>query len=432
MSEETSLPESEKASAEAAVIQLPKEAWVKHLCDPANEAWLCKALGGLPPGRLSQLYRDMFHSQNKLAYLLVKAPGLKHVSDQNILEHLGRLRERRPRVLEILADIWVGYHQDALLALAQGVTPPEGASPQILEVGCWLWGSTDNPPQPTWDLVQSLLNRPSAPEPERPTVDPAELEGLKVEFKELQSRLHEVEHKKRRLQASLESLGKDRSKLEAEKAKLSEQLHQEQHARKQVETGVQTQAREAENKVANLQRELNRLAKDLECMRSDLFERDREIVRLERHSRDARTHLEEARDKLEHQRAEFKELQARYHKLEQRSSHQAPLPGDLLEQALVVDYPNLGADPAERLIHLLELYRAFLKEEPHPLLEQHTNWLEFQGQSPLGILLLGLEQMLLDGLNLPLTRFLRMPMFRSESLLYALIHRLSSPRLEEA
>lgn len=427
MSEVAATPPAEPSQAEGLPEQLPKEAWVACLTDPEHQRWLRQALSSFPPGVLARFYRSLFRPQEKEGYLLVKTPGLKQVTDERVLENLDRLRERRPKVLVALAEAWLDYYQAPLLALGRGEPVQEGVNLEALEVGCWLWESDEFSSQPTWAMVRNLLKLPSLQVPENPKTNASALEAIKLEVEELHRRLNKLEREKSRLQGEQAELELKHNALRMEKDALTAQLRQEQQAYKQSEV----RAAEAKARTTQLQQELNERLKDLERLRSDLYDRDQEILRLQRINRNEADRLQQANALAERLRGELKELHERTRRLERQGAYRVPLPHQLLEQALVIDYPNLSTTPVERLIGLLELYRALLEERPHPLLQSHTNWSDFQSRSPVGILLLGLEQMLLDGVSVPLTRYLKMSVFSTETLLYSLTHRLASPRLEE-
>lgn len=104
-----------------------------------------------------------------------------------------------------------------------------------------------------------------------------------------------------------------------------------------------------------------------------------------------------------------------------------PFPQEVLLRVLVLDYPGLGGRAEERVMALIEGYRAFLKGEDHPAL-LHSNRDLLVGE-PEGVVLVGLERLLLDLASLPLDRWLRTHAFRLEALLGG--PTLSSPRLRE-
>ncbi|RTG92250.1 hypothetical protein CSW38_11175 [Thermus scotoductus] len=105
-----------------------------------------------------------------------------------------------------------------------------------------------------------------------------------------------------------------------------------------------------------------------------------------------------------------------------------PFPQEALLRVLVLDYPGLGNRPEERVLALIEGYRALLKGEDHPAL-RHSNR-ELLAGEPEGMVLLGLERLLLDLASLPLSRWLRTHAFRLEAWLQA-GEQPSSPRLRE-
>lgn len=101
-----------------------------------------------------------------------------------------------------------------------------------------------------------------------------------------------------------------------------------------------------------------------------------------------------------------------------------PFPLEAFFRALFVPYPDLGATPEARLLALAEGYRALLQGKEHPILSL-TNWALLSGE-PEGIVLLGVERLLLDLAESPLPRWLKTHAWLAEAFLTR--EKLSSPR----
>ncbi len=101
-----------------------------------------------------------------------------------------------------------------------------------------------------------------------------------------------------------------------------------------------------------------------------------------------------------------------------------------LQNTLIIDYELLGDTPSVRLHGLITMYEAVLSGETSALLDTNTNWLDLDHDAFDGILMLGLEPLLLDLANLPVRRYLDLQSFKHETILRFLTAQLDSPRLE--
>ncbi|MER3481005.1 MAG: hypothetical protein C4327_11160 [Meiothermus sp.] len=209
----------------------------------------------------------------------------------------------------------------------------------------------------------------------------------------------------RRLRESEQKFRKKADEAEKLRAKLAK----EEKARQEAESA----RGRAEQEAALLRKELSRALEGKKHLGA-------ELARLQA----ANGALEERVKELESTtRAE--PLEARLQDF--KDALPAPFPPEVLLRVLVLDYPGLGGGAEERVMALIEGYRAFLKGEDHPALF-HSNRDLLVGQ-PEGVVLVGLERLLLDLASLPLARWLRTHAFRLEALLGG--QALSSPRLRE-
>lgn len=205
----------------------------------------------------------------------------------------------------------------------------------------------------------------------------------------------------------LRRLGECKKKLQ-KKADEAEKLRAKlQKAQKAIKEAQSAKGR-AEQEAAHLRKDLSRVAE----------ERDRLVDELEARVRE----LEGIAKQKEHLEAQLARLSSFKETLPE------PFPQEALLRVLVLDYPSLADKAEERVIALIEGYRALLKGEHHPAL-RHSNRELLVGE-PEGMVLVGLEKLLLDLASLPLARWLRTHAFRLEALLQE-GQRLSSPRLRE-
>lgn len=219
-----------------------------------------------------------------------------------------------------------------------------------------------------------------------------------------------------------------------EAEKLRAKLAKEEKARQEAESA----RGRAEQEAARLRKELSRVAEERERLSAELAKVREESTKLQ-------TEKEALEGRVEGHKKRVDELEARVRELEGVVARKEPLeaqlarlksfkealpepfPQEVLLRVLVLDYPGLGGRAEERVTALIEGYRAFLKGEDHPALS-HSNRDLLVGE-PEGVVLVGLERLLLDLASLPLARWLRTHAFRLEALLGG--QALSSPRLRE-
>lgn len=191
--------------------------------------------------------------------------------------------------------------------------------------------------------------------------------------------------------------------------------------------------------VAQLRRDSSRISKERDRLIAELADLqdgsaklqasqrllEEEIERLRRHGAELEARLQELEglaDEKEHLEAQL----ARFRSFKETLPE--PFPEEALLRVLVLDYTNLGHNAEERVLALLEAYQALLKGEDHPAL-CHSNRELLVGE-PEGLVLLGLEKLLLDLVNLPIARWLRTHAFRLEAWLQE-ERRIFSPRVRE-
>lgn len=220
---------------------------------------------------------------------------------------------------------------------------------------------------------------------------------------------------------------------EAEKLRI--RLEKEQKAGREAESARGRALQEA----AHLRKDLERLRRELEQVGKELESLRKENAALREDKKGLQERLREYEEQEGALKARVRELEAVQAQKEHLEAQLAqlkrfkedlpePFPPEALFRVLVLDYPKLGSKEDERLVSLIEGYRALLEGKEHPVLRHTNRWL-LTGE-PKGIVLVGLERLLLDLVNLPVARWLRVHAFRLEALLQQ-GERLVSPRLME-
>lgn len=242
--------------------------------------------------------------------------------------------------------------------------------------------------------------------PEPPTTQVVPVPGAYEQ--ELGHRLREIEKKYQ--------------KKADEAEKLRVRLQKEEKARQKAEI----LKGKAEQAAAHMRKDLEQARKNEERLRDELMKVQGECSRLREENARLKGQIEdyekqvkefEARiGALEGAAAQREQLEARLAQLQRfKEALPEPFPEEALLRVLVLDYPSLGGEAEARVTALIEGYRAFLAGENHPaLLRSNRDLLDCEAE---GIVLVGLEQLLLDLAGLPLTRWLRTHAFRLETLL---------------
>ncbi len=241
------------------------------------------------------------------------------------------------------------------------------------------------------------------------------------EVRELKNRLQKKAHEVQALQAKLARETRAREKAEAQLGRKAQELAHLGHALEDLRQNLaQLEARASalEEERDRLWREKAALEEAQRPLEEALRLKEEELRRLQCRLAELEEALEAAQKRLEASEA----VEALGQRLPE------PFPQEALFQVLVLDYPNLGTKPRDRLIGLMEGYRALLRGEDHPALEA-TNRAFLKGE-PEGIVVLGVELLLRDLASFPLHRWLRTHAMAVEAFLVP-ERTTPSPRLRE-
>ena len=418
-------PSIAEAGPETPIVEKAQETreqrWLKRLLAKESFPQLKRALEHLPPRRIAAEYRKRFTAQEAIQSFGLVRTKLQAVTGEVVLEHLARIEERRPDVVVHLASIFLVESLEAMETLLTGGVP-EGVSSDELLTLRWLLEDDLSTEETSTGLTQALTalqQARAALETERAQhlITRRQLDDRLPMEQRLQQRLERVE-----LEGRERIAGIVRRHEEALKQKeVQAQLH------RQRDGEAQTRARERlKAQMTDLQSQLEQRQVD---EAGDAFRQVRELRQM----------MQRERDDAERRRAQLQRQQASQHQqirqLQDELSvlNEAALTPVLeleqLEQALILQYEQLGETPTERLLGLFTAYRAFLDGHAHPLLDEASNLAALTGKAPSGILLLGLERLLEDGANLPLARFMRSRIFQQEASLHDLIEHVDAPRL---
>ena len=432
---------------------------VPVLLEEENEASLRALLESVPKDQLVKLYKQYVQRPKRTASeraqraILIFNRSHDRVRGEDLIENLDRLREREPRFLMELAELWVKYNSNDLSALADGTIEPEAASPQLLIAAQPLL------PAASAGLQRSLIARLAGAEEglreaeagraslrEEVARREADLERAKAQAEALREEL-EVERRARardadafgtRLSEQREASVSDVQRAVGEERKARLESRQRELDALAAQQGKALEARaalEAEKATRVAEREEHRE----ELREREAALRDAHQAELERLGRDYgldRAALDRTTDELEALgkahgalEGEHARLKAGVEEARRELQHARARAADLaraFESALVVSYARLARDPAERLAELFTLYGAFLEHDHrHEGLARHTNIADFADREPEGIVVTDMERLLRDGAELALVPLLRMKVLRQESVLKGLRSRLA-------
>jgi len=371
--------------------------------------------GFIEPGELSRQYKAQFPRHSAEAARLVAAQ-LARLQDDQVLERLDRIFESRPDVVRSLAEAWLESSKDSLLQLAEGVWP---FAEQNLPRKEW-WETAlvfleEASVQPRWGwLAQLAAIQPTGvvAEPEENAIEPSQGEPDP-----------EIEKLRDEVQKCKEALRRRRAPDDAARdqiASLSQQLT------------AQTQQLEL------VQKKKTELESEHRSAKQRLEGSERRITKLETRNASLRELLQACQKSLE---AAQKEA-ARNSTAEpcpetplqsvEKVSVQTPFsPGDI-SNVWVVPYASLAEQPTERLLTLINLYRAALLDRDDPILAT-TNWSSLKGK-PSGVLVLDADSLLHDMAAVPLKRWLETSLFSYETYLFrlrGLVSELKKPLMEK-
>jgi myosin heavy subunit len=411
----------------------------ERLLEPENTELLREAIEQLPAKLLVDVYKSYYRKTpaNGVRFLGAKISKLADVKSQHILEAFERLVKHEKDYFSPLAQVWVDTYQLLLNQLEQGEEFAANTPNVVLTLALKLVK-----PEKTPDYFQRLvaqekrikqleeqLRQQQEHSAQLQTAQSKQkLEDARLEvdkrFERQKNQLEETFRKKE--QQLLEQYTQQKQKVftkhQAEIAKLQTQivaLESTVQTAQEVQQQTQTQIQRVQEKS---DREILKLSQQLKTLQATLSESDSMRQSL-------RTRNAELEKQLE--RAQKYDAFWRSENIRREREKERTIGGTELSHALVVDYAHIAAEPAKRLLVLLELYTAFLeKDSAHPALNNHSNYAEFQSPDQIhGILLLGLEQMLLDMVNLPLAAWLGAKTFHQETILRQLVTQLVSPRL---
>ena len=394
----------------------PREAWRELLLSVENEAWLIRALKIVDPKYLVQIFLRCFPPHHGDIVMLT-GKRMKRVLAEDVLGRIDKIRERKPEVLERLVDFWLTIYAD---------DDSETIDPGSLAIKAWLWTQVEEAPLPTWDMVRQIAESHT-----EMTHAATELESqLKVvqrelewdEKAQLETKLAAEENKSYQLKELLENRTQDFRAKGNELASLKQELSVHQ---RQI-----TQLQEVNNKLSAFHSQATKTnQQQRQELEIQISAAKRQQLELEKRNRELMKTLAEIKADRDDADRYAQELEQELEALEQKG-RTANLPVDplVLEGSLIIDYEVLGNTPKERLTVLLDLYEAALAKRPHESLES-TNWSALDQGEFGGILLLGLELLLLDAIKLPVRRFLQTQSFSREALLHALLQKIESPRL---
>lgn len=409
----------ENAQAERLKRRLTK------VLEPEHADEFARLVRSLPPGEALKAYRAFFTPAAERQSLPLVHVSVKRLTQQAIVSALPRIVTSRPDIAQEFVHVWFDLYADVIDAMLGGEPLPEDVSTDVLSTAQFILDGELPEGEATSALTTALdraaqLQADCAAWQDRHAAAQAEVTRLSRE-------LGHVTEKLRR----------------AEERVTSSVLHEREQAGRRAER----EQRRAQQALAASEREIEaqqaRHDQELAAARRTIEQLERG-VRAGEHERSQQLNALLTRERAESERLrarhaqQLKELRgtitALQEELAAHADQQDPLFDEaLLDDALVISYATVSSDPIERLTTLFEAYAAFLAgRREHEGLVRHSNISQFKGRQPVGILLLGLEQLLLDGVNVPLTRYLTMRSFRQEAVLHQLIGRLDSPRLTGA
>lgn len=398
---------------------------LERLLEPEHAEQFTHLVSSLPPGEALKTYRAFFTPATERQSLPLVRVSLRKLTQQALVSALPRIAAARPDITRALALSWLDLYADVIEAMLSGLPFPEDVSTNVLSAAQFVLEG-ELPEGEESSALTTALQRAAQLQS-----DCAVWEDKHAAAQTEVARLtREVAHLTEKLR---------RAEARTETAVRQEREHAARHAEREQRRARQTlEASEREIEVRQLRHD-----QELAAVRKDVKRLELQVLAGDGERSHHLTGL------LTRERAESERLRAR-HAQQLKELHgtitalQAELAAHteqgeqafdetLLDDALVISYTGIEDDPVQRLTALFDLYGAFLQgRREHAGLLRHSNISQFKGRQPVGILLLGLEQLLLDGVNIPLTRYLNLKGLRQEAVLHQLIGRLGSPRLTEA
>ena len=357
--------------------------------------------GFLEPGELSHQYKAQFPRHSAEAARLVAA-RLARLQDDQVLERLDRIFESRPDVVRSLAEAWLESSKNSLLQLVEGAWP---FAEQHLPRKEW-WEAAlvfleEANVQPRWGWFARLAatqTTGNAAEPEENSAGPPpeetdpEIEKLRAEIKSCKEAL-------RRRRAPDDAARDQIAKLSQQLAAQIQQLELAQQEKAELEI----EHRSAKQRLEGSERRITKLETRIAVLREQF--------------QACHKSLEAAQKELARSKAAEPCPETPVRSVE-KISIQAPFSPDDISNVWVVPYASLAEQPTERLLALINLYRAALMDRGDPILAT-TNWASLNGR-PSGVLLLDADRLLHDMVATPLKRWLETSLFTYETYLYRL------------
>ena len=430
----------------------------QRLVDPENLVYLTRALKHLPRGILRKTYLSCFAKrpvQGLRFAVQEKQPivRLAGTRDEHVLEALSKLYAEQ-KLLNKYAQIWLDVWKTTIEMLKNSQTPDSNTPNEVLNVVYWLLKS--NREDQVTEFTPDILKRLAAQEARM-----IELEALnnqnrtqtsrfERQLKEANTKLEtqrltdaqrfakRVEDQRIKLEAQaqrqLESEKRELNlKLEKERRELLNQLKKSESENVFLTAQLDqvTDELEANTTAKQLQTELEQEKINRVDLNKRLLENEQELLEREDRLKKLRIRNLELETQTETIRREHQQLEK--HVTQSHRTQSSPIPEQMLEQTLILEYQQFASNPIERFIALFSAYRALLKHDfAHETLVQHSNIAQFETKmnEPQSILVLGMERLLEDGANMALKPLLGLKILRQESVLQQLINKLESPRLQ--
>jgi hypothetical protein len=423
-----------------------------RLLEPEHHVYFMRALRSLSERVVTDIFKSFFRKEPAKGVILLNAQ-LRKIADargHQVLEAIDRIRQHKPKLLERYADFWIDVNKDTLEKLHLGEKVKDDVDNAILDIALFLVQPSDNTNAQVLTerlAIQSqqiiALEQQIQTEQEQNEKREQELIQTKRKLEQAQDTNEkrllqmqaQLEHKfEENLEQSLKIEGEKRleelKKLNTEMTHLQEKSLQEQQELEFFKRQLDEATDELETQHEQTHVDFKLMQRTNERISADLLEKTRVLSVSETARQQLLKRTNELTQALEKVKLEQKTL-AEDH-VEREREQQKNLGGTKLENALIIDYRHLSSEPAERLVMLLQIYNAFLehRKDFQPMVD-HTNYADFADPKKeiRGLLLLGLEMLLLDGVNLPLIQWLNTQAFRQESVLKQLLGVLESPRL---
>jgi len=373
------------------------------------------AAGFAKPGELARQYRAQFPRHSKEAASLVAAK-LSDLQDDQVISRLERIFERRHDVISNLAKAWLESSEDLLEQLANGEWP--FTEQPIPRKEWWQAASVfleETKAQPRWSWFAQISVPHDAEE-----VQEAK-EGITEQQKEVLAR--EVEKLSREVEKCKQALHRKRAPDGEARARIAELTQELESVVGRLEHV--RQAKEAlESELGNAKRQLEGSAKRIEKLEARIEKIREQLATCQRA-------LKQTQKKLEKESAGKPCPEAPPQK-PATPPMQTPFAADDLNGVWVVPYASLAKKPTERLLALINLYRAALKDADDPILNE-TNWANIK-RKPKGVLLMDADILLHDMVAVPLKPWLETSLFSYETYLYrlrGLVNELRKPLMEK-